>query len=64
MGEDVYKSPTDMGVNRAGFGIIEDEVCRQAAQQEVIRRFFRAKCEYIVGLIEKESVEKAEMLME
>ena len=42
-----YKSPTDMGVNRAGFGIIDDGVVRAAATQEVIRRYFRYSCEYV-----------------
>ncbi len=65
MGEkDVYKSPTDMGVNRAGFGIINDEACRNAALQEIIRRYFRCKCEYLMGLSDKDSVQKAELLME
>ena len=37
----LYVSPTDMGVNRAGFGIVDDEVVREAARQEIIRRHFR-----------------------
>jgi len=61
--ESVYKSPTDMGVNRCGFGIINDEVVQDAACQEVIRRFFRYKCEYMLGLVEEESVQRVEMLM-
>lgn len=65
MGEkEVYKSPTDMGVNRAGFGIVDDEACREASKQEVIRRYFRVKCEYMMGLADAESVERAELLME
>ncbi len=62
--KDVYKSPTDMGVNRAGFGIIDDAVCSEAAKQEVIRRYFRSKCEYLMGLADREATEKAELLME
>ena len=46
----VYKSPTDMGVNRAGFAIIDDEAVRKAAEQEVIRRYFRYACEQARGL--------------
>ena len=65
MGEkEVYKSPTDMGVNRAGYGITDDAACVSAAKQEVIRRYFRCKCEYLIGLVDKESVERAELLME
>jgi uncharacterized protein (UPF0371 family) len=60
----VYQSPTDMGVNRAGFAISDDDVVREAARQEVIRRFFRCSCEYAVGLVEREAAERAELLME
>ncbi len=59
-----YKSPTDMGVNRAGFGIINDEVVRQAAIQEIIRRYFRYACEYAIGFVDKETVQKVELLLE
>jgi uncharacterized protein (UPF0371 family) len=58
-----YKSPTDMGVNRAGFGIVDDEAVRLAATQEVIRRYFRYNCEYAMGLADKETVQRAELLM-
>ena len=40
-----YQSPTDMGVNMAGFCITDDEVCRAASQQEIIRRYFKALVE-------------------
>ena len=40
-GESVYKSPTDMGVNMVGFAISDDEVCRQAAKGEIVRRYFQ-----------------------
>jgi len=39
--ESFYKSPTDMGVNRAGFGIVDDEAVQEAAHQELIRLYFR-----------------------
>jgi uncharacterized protein (UPF0371 family) len=58
-----YKSPTDMGVNRAGFGITDDDVVREAAKQEIIRRYFRYACEYAMGLTDKESVQRAELLV-
>ena len=61
--ESVYKSPTDMGVNCAGFGIIDDEAVCEAAKQEIIRRYFRYSCEYILGLVEKEAVESVESFM-
>jgi uncharacterized protein (UPF0371 family) len=59
----IYKSPTDMGVNRAGFGIVNDEVVREAASQEIIRRYFRYACEYLMGLAEKDTVEKIDLIM-
>ena len=42
LGESPYKSPTDMGVNMVGYCISDDEVCREASKQEVIRRYFKA----------------------
>ena len=63
-GESPYQSPTDMGVNRAGFAITNDELTREAAKQEVIRRYFRYRCEYVMGLTDKETVQKVELLIE
>ncbi len=60
----LYNSPTDMGVNRAGFGITDDAVVRDAAKQELIRRYFRYNTEYIMGLEKKETVERVALLME
>jgi uncharacterized protein (UPF0371 family) len=59
----VYNSPTDMGMNAAGFGISDDAAVREAAKQELIRRYFRYRCEYALGFVEKETVERAELLM-
>ena len=42
MGECPYKSPTDMGVNMAGNCIVDDEVCKEAARQEIIRRYYKS----------------------
>ena len=58
-----YKSPTDMGVNMAGFGIVDDEVCREAAKQEIIRRYFRYTCERIEGKESAETVKRIEKIM-
>ena len=63
-GEAFYKSPTDMGVNRAGFGIINDKVTREAAKQEIIRRYFRSACEYAMGLVDKGTLERSKEIME
>ena len=62
--ESEYKSPTDMGVNRAGFGIIDDEVCREAACQEIIRRYLIAECDYKKGKIEANILERVKLLMD
>jgi len=65
MGQDaVYQSPTDMGVNKAGFGITDDAAVREAARQEIIARYFRYSCEYALGLTEKETIERVERLLE
>ncbi|MBU0714973.1 MAG: DUF1846 domain-containing protein [Verrucomicrobia bacterium] len=60
----IYKSPTDMGVNRAGFGIVDDNAVQEAARQEIIRRYFRYACEYAMGLANRETVTRTEMLMQ
>jgi uncharacterized protein (UPF0371 family) len=60
----MYKSPTDMGVNRVGFGIIDDDIVKQASTQEIIRRYFRYSCDYAMGKTERETVERVELLMD
>jgi uncharacterized protein (UPF0371 family) len=59
-----YQSPTDMGVNRASTGIVDDAAVRAAAEQEVIRRYYRHACEYAAGLGEKGTVERVALLMD
>ena len=59
-----YNSPTDMGVNRAGFCITDDAVCREAACQEIIRRYLMAKVDFKKGVISAESLERAKLLMD
>jgi uncharacterized protein (UPF0371 family) len=59
----IYQSPTDMGVNRAGFAIVDDAAAREAARQEIVRRYFRYACEYAMGLVEHEAVDRIEVLM-
>ncbi|MFA6079438.1 MAG: DUF1846 domain-containing protein, partial [Candidatus Omnitrophota bacterium] len=49
----LYNSPTDMGVNRAGFGIVDDAAVQEAAKQELIRRYFRYNTEYALGIEKK-----------
>ncbi|MBQ6808312.1 MAG: DUF1846 domain-containing protein [Firmicutes bacterium] len=63
LGEDVYYSPTDMGVNMAGKAIVDDEAVRAAAGQEIIRRYYKACCDVRQGLVEKDVPERIEMIM-
>ena len=62
-GNAFYRSPTDMGVNCAGFAITDDDVTVEAAKQEVIRRFFRYRCEYAMGFTDKETVQRVELFI-
>ena len=62
-GSSPYKSPTDMGVNMAGFCITDDEACRQASYDEIIRRYFAAKCAVRQGQSDGKDVYKIEILM-
>ena len=65
MGDNVcYQSPTDMGVNRAGFAIVDDEAVREAANQEIIRRYFRYQCEYAMGSATRKTVERIETILQ
>ena len=59
-----YNSPTDMGVNRAGFAIVDDEVCRQASIQEIIRRYMIARVDYKKGVIDETCLKRAKLLMD
>ena len=63
LGYSPYKSPTDMGVNMAGFCIVDDEVCKKASNAEIIRRYFVAQCDARRGRISKDVVSKIELLM-
>nr|WP_330389096.1 DUF1846 domain-containing protein [Alkaliphilus peptidifermentans] len=62
--ESEYKSPTDMGVNRVGFGIIDDEVIKEASKQEIIRRLFKIACEFKKGYVDKETLDRIKLIME
>ena len=63
LGESPYKSPTDMGVNMVGFAITDDEAVRNAAKQEIIRRYYGALVTERQGMGEKSEVAKIELLM-
>ncbi len=63
LGESPYKSPTDMGVNMAGFAIFDDEEVKKAARQEIIRRYFSALVSHRQGMGEEADAAKIELLM-
>ena len=64
MGSSPYKSPTDMGVNMAGYCIVDDEICSSASKQEIIRRYYAARLDVMKGLIPKDAETKIEILMQ
>ncbi len=59
-----YKSPTDMGVNRIGFGIVDDEVCREAGRQEIIRRYLSTRVQYAQGMASEETLERSRAILD
>jgi len=61
-GESPYSSPTDMGVNMAGF-CITDDICAEASKQEIIRRYFYTQLDYAKGNVPRSAVSKLELLM-
>ena len=63
-GSSPYASPTDMGVNMVGNCIVDDQVCRDAAHQEIIRRYYSARCALRQGHGDAAEVEKLEMLLQ
>ena len=63
LGECPYKSPTDMGVNMVGNCIVDDRVVREAACQEIIRRYYTALCDQKRGRGSEEIIRKLELLM-
>ena len=62
-GKSPYRSPTDMGVNMAGMCITDDDICRKAAEMEILRRYYAARCSFLQGHAAKEEAEKILLLM-
>ncbi len=62
--ESFYKSPTDMGVNRCGFGIFDDAVVQEAARQEIIRRYFRVGCDFKKGNLDQDALDRMQLIMD
>jgi len=63
-GASMYQSPTDMGVNRASAGIVDDAVISTASHQEIIRRYFRCAVEYAMGLVDKGTLDHVIAIMQ
>ena len=62
-GESPYRSPTDMGVNMAGYAIVDDDACREAANQEIVRRYFRTSVDAKKSGDGERDLQKIEFLM-
>lgn len=62
-GSSPYKSPTDMGVNMAGNCIIDDEACKEASRQEIVRRYYASLNALLLGTTSEEEASKIELLM-
>ncbi|HIU34510.1 MAG TPA: DUF1846 domain-containing protein [Candidatus Pullichristensenella excrementigallinarum] len=63
-GQSPYRSPTDMGVNMAGFCITDDDACSDASRREIVRRYYAVQTARLKGTGDEESVHKIEILME
>ena len=62
-GSSPYKSPTDMGVNMAGYCISDDDVCCAAAKQEILRRYYATACAQLRGLCAPVETQRQELLL-
>lgn len=62
--EQLYRSPTDMGVNRVGFAITDDAECCGASKQEIIRRYFHAMCAHAIGNADNTAADRIKLLMD
>ncbi len=62
-GESPYASPTDMGVNMAGYAIIDDDAARDASCREIVRRYYHTQVDYVMGKASLKSLEKAKLLL-
>lgn len=63
IGKDIYQSPTDMGVNMAGYAICDDEAVRIAAKQEILRRYYKVICDNKRGRGDAETTTRVEVIM-
>ena len=59
-----YKSPTDMGVNMAGFAIVDDEACQEASRMEILRRYYAGLVDRAKARCDESVVTKLELVMQ
>lgn len=64
LGSSPYKSPTDMGVNMAGNCIVDDNAVCQAAKDEIVRRYYKVRCDKVMGRVGENAVVKAQSIMQ
>ena len=63
-GKEIYKSPTDMGVNMIKQCITNEQVVKKAATDEIIRRYYNTLCDYKQKLCSEDTVEQSKSLMD
>ena len=63
-GTSPYQSPTDMGVNMAGFAIVDDAVCQEASRMEILRRYYAGMVDRVRGKCDDDVVRKLEIIMQ
>ena len=63
-GKEIYKSPTDMGVNMIKQCIVDPEVVKEAATEEIIRRYYNTLCDFRQKICEEDVVERSKALMD
>ena len=63
-GSSPYRSPTDMGVNMAGFAIVDDGACREASRMEILRRYYAGMVDRVRGKADDSVVRKLEIVMQ
>ena len=63
LGKDIYYSPTDMGVNMAGFAIVDDASACDASIREILRRYYSYACSYKKGQTSYDAVDRMKMLL-
>lgn len=63
-GTDLYYSPTDMGVNMAGFAILDDDIVKGACKQEIIRRYYRSLADYKNGRVDEDVPQRIKLLFD